>query len=107
VRFGEQGTKRRAREIGRLTPLPDTEDPYLVYMGTPEDKNTAVFLLSTDVTATGDGVCRPRRSTCESVELRKGQTEYLEVTADDGTVTRYRLDLVRVERGETDRDAGA
>lgn len=86
----------KAKDVKRLTPLPSSSDPFLVYLGVLTNKRTAVFMLSADVTATGDGTCRPRPSSCETVELHKGETERLAVTRDDGTVATYRLDLVRI-----------
>ena len=60
-----------------------------------------MFLLSSDVTSEGDGTCKPRRSSCETVEVDQGEAEVLSVTGDDGTVKRYQLDVVAVQRTGT------
>ena len=98
LRFGKAGAKRARRKVERLTPLPSPENPFFVYLGVLSDAKTAVFMLSSDVKATGDGACKPRKSSCETVELRRGDSELLEATADDGKVTRYRLDVVRITK---------
>jgi len=98
LRFGRVGVKRPRQEVGRLTPLPSAENPFFVFLGVLSDAKTAVFMLSSDVTATGDGTCKPRKSSCETVELRRGDTEFLAKTAEDGTVTRFQLDIGRITK---------
>jgi len=98
IRLGRIGTERSRRKIERLTPLPSKDRPFFLYLGVLSDRKTAVFLLSADVKATGDGVCKPRRARCEAVELRRGDTELLDVTGADGKVTQYQLDLLGVAK---------
>ncbi|MCW3011260.1 MAG: hypothetical protein JWO90_1664, partial [Solirubrobacterales bacterium] len=98
LRLGRKGAKRTARRFDRLTPLPSADNPYLVYLGVTETEEAVSFLLSTDVRATGDGKCLPNKTSCESIELRRGQSAELEVTSDDGRLTRWVLDLVRIDK---------
>lgn len=105
VRFGEWNVKRARRTIERLTPMPSAE-PILVFLGVLPDKKTAVFLLRSDVRSAGEGVCKPRKSGCQVVELRRGESQIFDVTADDGTVTRYLLDLLKVTKTEN-KDASS
>ncbi len=104
LRFGRTGSDRSRRTVERLTPLPSAENPFFVYLGALSDRRTAVFLLSSDVKATGEGACKPRASSCEIVELRRGDTELLDVTGADGKVTQYQLDVLLVSR---EREAAA
>lgn len=97
LRFGKAaGTLKTYRDVARLTALPSSESPVAIFLGIRKDLKTAVFMLSTDVHAQGDGTCTPSRKDCEAVELKEGQTELLDVAANDGKVTQYELDLVKV-----------
>ncbi|HKG02497.1 MAG TPA: hypothetical protein VKB03_04900 [Conexibacter sp.] len=108
VRFGHAGKQLRAiRDVPRLTPLPSATNPIVVFLGTRRDRRTAVFLVSTDVHVQGLGQCVPSRSNCEAIELRDGETAFLDFTAADGSVDQYELDLVRVTLHETTSEAVA
>jgi hypothetical protein len=97
VRFGNAaGTLRTYHDVARLTALPSASSPVAIFLGMRKDLKTAVFMLSTDVHAQGDGRCTPSRGDCEAVELKEGQTELLDVAANDGKVTHDELDLVKV-----------
>ncbi len=97
--------ERKAKEVEELTPLPSTDAPFLVYLGVLSGGKKAVFLLSSDVASEGDGTCKPRRSSCETIELEAGGSEVLSVTGEDEEVRRYQLDVVRVERTGTAKAA--
>lgn len=97
LRIGRRaGVTAKAKTVKRLTALPSADAPFLVALGVLSNRRTAVFELSADVQATGDGTCRPRPSSCETLELHAGDTERLAVTGDDGKVTTYRLRLIRI-----------
>jgi hypothetical protein len=108
VRFGRAGQHLRAiRDVPRLTPLPSATNPIVVFLGTRRDRRTAVFLVSTDVHVQGLGQCVPSRSDCEAIELRDGDTAFLDVAAADGSVDQFELDLVGVTLHETTSKAVA
>ena len=87
------------RQVGRLTPLPSAATPYFVYLGVLKDRRTAVFLLSSEVKADGEGTCRPKGTDCQTVELEAGDREVFDVLAGDGSVERrYEVRLARVEK---------
>jgi hypothetical protein len=90
--------RRTWHDLARLTPLPSTRHPFLIFLGVLSDARTAVFLVSSDVTATGEGKCRPRRSSCETLELKAGDYERLDVLDDAGQMQHYILRVRRVER---------
>ncbi len=96
--LGQTGAKRVRRTVERLTPLPSADNPFLIYLGVLSDKRTAVFLVSSDARASGEGACKPRKSSCQTVELQRGDTEYFAVTRANGEVTWYQLDLGRISR---------
>jgi hypothetical protein len=102
VRFGKPtGTLRTYVDLPRLSALPSATDPVAIFLGfrlskgTKLDLKTAVFMLSSDVHAQGDGRCVPSPKDCEGIELQEGETELLDVAANDGKVTQYELDYVR------------
>lgn len=106
--FGRVDRARRARTLPRLAPLPDSSNPVLIYLGLVKGTKTAVFLLSSDVKAEGDGVCKPSPRNCQTVWLREGQVEFFDVTSPSGRVTQYQLDLLDVRyRRTTSRAAAA
>jgi hypothetical protein len=91
------GTLRTLKDVARLSPLPSVDDPFMVYTGVLKDGKTAVFLLSSDAKATGDGKCKPSTDDCESVEVKKGDTEFFDLTVD-GQPVQYELDVLDVTK---------
>jgi hypothetical protein len=103
VRFGDavSGDVER-KSLKRLQPLPSAAEPVLIYLGVLKDGKTAVFLVDHGVSAVGDGDCRPSPEECETLRLRAGETEFLDVTDDAGAVTaQYQLDLVKIHKSTT------
>ncbi len=50
----------------------------------------------------GDGTCDPSPSSCETIELREGETEFFDVLGETGEVmAQYQLDLVDIKRSKT------
>lgn len=109
VRFGHAGKKhlRTIEDVPRLTPLPNSNHPIVVFLGTGRDRSTAVFLVSTDVHVQGLGRCVPSPKECKAIELREGETALLDFTEADGTVEQYELDLDAVTVHETTSKAVA
>ena len=92
------GDLQRRRNLARLTALPSADNPVFTFLGVLADRRTLVFVLSPGATADGEGRCRPSKTDCETVELRKGQTEIFEVAAADGTVKQYIVQVGEVRR---------
>ncbi|HEX8122598.1 MAG TPA: hypothetical protein VF549_15165 [Solirubrobacteraceae bacterium] len=107
LRFGKDGSLKSRDDVARLSPLPSATDPFFVFMGVLADGETALFLVSSDAAATGDGTCKPSPANCERVEMQAGETEFFDVTTPDGAVVQYQLDLVRVARIKSDSPAVA
>lgn len=97
LRFGEPGAQKTLRDVARLSPLPNAERPFFVFLGVLSGGKKAVFLVSSDATATGDGSCRPSKTNCETVEMEKGDTEFFDLETESGIV-QYQLDLVTLKR---------
>ena len=79
----------------------------LIYLGVLDDEKTAVFLVDSGVVAQGDGTCRPSRTTCETIRIREGETEFFDVPDDSGEVAtdgsgqQYELDVVKIHKTTT------
>jgi hypothetical protein len=97
LRFGraESSQLKTYHDVARLSPLPTADNPFFVYTGVLKDGKTAVFLLSSDATATGDGHCRPSPKSCQTIEVKEGDTEFFDLTVG-GQDVQYQLDVVRV-----------
>jgi hypothetical protein len=108
VRFGDVTADSERETLKRLQPLPSADEPVLIYLGVLKDGKTAVFLLDHDVEAIGDGVCKPSPEACETIRLRAGETEFLDVKdAAGAVVAQYQLDLVKIHKSTTTSAAEA
>ena len=108
VRFGRAAAPlREIKDVPRLTPLPNAASPVVIFLGMRKDLKTAVFMVSTDVHAQGDAVCVPSKKNCQAIELKADGVAFLDVTAADGSVTQYELDLVDVTVHQTTSKAAA
>jgi len=98
LRVGQAGDLQVHKDVERLTPLPSTIDPFMVFMGVTDNGKTAVFLLSSDAKATGDGTCKPSASNCQTVEMKAQDVEFFDVdtSADGSNPVQYELDLTRI-----------
>jgi hypothetical protein len=104
VRFGDATADSLPRfNLPKLAALPKNaaanDTALLVYTGLTKNRKKAIFLVDESLTPTGDGTCQPHPSTCETVELAKGDTEFFDVVdSDSGQVTaQYELDLVDIK----------
>lgn len=98
LRFGIEGDMKTFKAVPRLTPLPSADTPSFVYLGVLSGGKTAVFMIAVDVTAVGDGTCRPSPTVCETLELKAGETMFLDVPGEDGQVVQYQLDVTAIKK---------
>jgi hypothetical protein len=99
IRFGDaSGEDLPAGWLTKLEPLPDDEEPLLVFMGLTKNGKQAKFLVDESLTPTGDGTCKPHPSSCETVLLSRGETEFFDaIDPETGEPTaQYQLDLVKI-----------
>ena len=104
IRFGDSESDTLEKlNLPRLQALPSAEDPVLVYLGPGKGAKSAIFMVDEGVIAQGDATCKPSPSNCETIHMRPGDTEFLDVADEDGTVTaQYQLDLLKIKRSTTD-----
>jgi hypothetical protein len=100
MRFGQAGALKVHKDVARLTPLPSVDQPFFVFMGVLEDGKTAVFLVSSDVAATGDGTCKPSATDCQTIEMKEGDTEYFDLTVE-GLPVQYQMDIIHLRKNAT------
>lgn len=98
IRFGTAGQLKTYTNIEPLTPLPSADNPLFVYVKPAPDGHSAIFMLSTDTTPTGDGQCKPTADDCQELTLAAGDTEFFDVPAltPDGQAAQYQLDVLSV-----------
>jgi hypothetical protein len=103
VRFGESSSDTLERmNLPRLKALPSADEPVLVYLGPGEGGKTAIFMIDEGVDAQGDAECKPSPSNCETIHMRAGDTEFLDVIDEDGNVdAQYQLDLLKIKTSST------
>ncbi len=101
LRFGEAGAQRTRRDLPRLTALPSSSDPVVVFLGVLKDGNTAVFMVISEAAADGDGTCKPDKKNCAYVYLQEGETEFLDVAAGTAGLVQYELKLNKIRKHVT------
>ena len=112
VRFGpsDATTRPPRKDVKRLQALPSSDEPVLIYLGVLKDKRTAVFLVDSGVIAQGDGTCMPSRTTCETIHIKEGETEFFDVVPEDagdgttpaaGTGAQFQLDVIKIRKKVT------
>ena len=108
VRFGSTDSDIKKRTLPRMKALPSSEQPLLIYLGLLPDNKTAVFLLDASAKAQGDGECHPTPESCETIRLRAGETEFIDVVDESGaTSAQFQLDLLTIHKSTTSDPAKA
>jgi hypothetical protein len=107
LKFGEAGTGKNFKNVPRLTPLPDADNPFFVFMGVSDDGKSAVFLISNDSVPSGDGTCTPSADACETVTLKPGETEFFDLQNGTAGITEYELDVTKITKGKAKTSAEA
>jgi hypothetical protein len=100
VRFGKEGNLDR-KTLNQFRSLPSSEDPVVVFMGVKEDGETAIFLLSSAASSTGEGNCEPD-DTCTFLYMKKGDKQRLEAVNENDEVVTYELVLLGIDVKRTD-----
>jgi hypothetical protein len=96
VRFGLTDGDLRTRNVKRLTGLPGGEHPAALYLGLLSGHKSAVFIIDAGVEVLGDGHCDPSPTDCQTLTLKRGETEFL--TRGD---KQWELDLVDIHVKQT------
>jgi hypothetical protein len=100
VRFGKEGNLDR-KTLNQFRSLPSSENPVVVFMGVKEDGETAIFLLSSAASSTGEGNCEPD-DTCTFLYMKEGDKQRLEAVNENDEVVTYELVLLGIDVKRTD-----
>lgn len=100
VRFGKEGNLDR-KTLSQFRSLPSSQDPVVVFMGVKEDGETAIFLLSSAASSTGEGNCEPD-DTCTFLYMKKGDEQRIEAVNENDEVVTYELVLLDIDVKRTD-----
>jgi hypothetical protein len=105
--FGESGAEKKHANVARLTPLPSSDNPFFVYLGLADDKQSAIFLVDADAVPTGDGKCTPSDDSCEQVALKEGDVEFFDLQSGTAGVVQYSLTLDAIKKVKASTTASA
>jgi hypothetical protein len=92
VRFGKVGSVK-SMTLERFRALPSSDNPIVIFMGVKTDGKTAVYMVSSQATTTGDGRCEPSDSSCLFLYMKKGEEQTIEAVDATGGITTYQLEL--------------
>jgi hypothetical protein len=93
VKFGRPGREKRYPELSRMSFLPSPDAPALLFMGVPENANSALFFVHPGLSHQGQGICTPSKAECNFLELGIGREHYLSVNDYE-----FRIRLLDVKR---------
>jgi hypothetical protein len=96
VGFGDEGDPK-TRTLAQFRALPSSDNPVAIFMGVKKDGKTAVFLLSSSTTTTGDGDCQPTDTNCTFLYMKAGDSQIIETVTSDGEIATYELDLISID----------
>lgn len=101
VKFGRI-EKAKEKTVRPAEFMPSESNPVLLFLGADETGKDAMFLVSAEATARGDGTCVPSESNCQIVRMSKGDIQFFEVALSAETIITYELELVDIELKEVD-----
>jgi hypothetical protein len=102
VKFGKPGRERRYRSLSRLTFLPSVNLPVALFMGVNEARNKALFFVYPGLNHQGEGVCIPKPTKCQFVQLAEGREHYF--SAGNREFRMQLLDVKRVKAAAEKRE---
>lgn len=105
VKFGRTGEEKTQKGLGMLSMLPSERTPLLVYLGVTSTQKTAVFMLDSELSQSGEGRCMPSVTECSFVYMRPTDDRDEHVFADERG-REYTLELVRIRRVKIDAKDG-
>jgi hypothetical protein len=100
VRFGERlGT---SHSISRLTPVPGSADPALIYLGVSAKGATFLLGSGTNATASGEGECVDSR--CRIIALKQGESMVVDATQGEGKARRISVAVTSIDEVDASAD---
>jgi hypothetical protein len=96
VRVSPAGSRTLHRHLRRLTALPSSKTPFVVFLGAVHGGHRAAFVLNRLATASGAGRCAKFDGPYQALYLKPGQTERVTIQILGAPVT-YRVGVVHVK----------
>ena len=93
--------------LARLTPLPSSKRPLLVFRGVTTGGKSATFTVVGEVILHGSGTCLPSASQCQAIDLQPGHTEEVEYLPAGGVAVTYQLQVVSIGASKSSKAAAA
>ena len=93
VKFGRPGREKRYPNLSRMSFLPNEDVPALLFMGVPQDAQSALFFVHPTLSHAGEGVCIPSKSNCNFLKLAIGREHFLSVNDYE-----FRIKLLGIKR---------
>ena len=95
IRFGKDKSPLH-NDIPRLTALPSAGNPQVMFFGVLSGGKQAVFGLNDGTAHTGQGLCRPSRTSCSAIVLSAGQREEVAWATDTGGMAQAILTVGKI-----------
>ena len=106
VRFGKSTNPLDKKTLDQFRALPSSQNPVVVFMGVKTDGETAVFLVSSASSTTGEGKCVPD-DTCTFLYMKAGEQQSFESVDGNDQVVTYVLKMLQVNMEKTDAPEAA
>ena len=91
----------------RLDAVPSNTAPVAQFLGVTKDTRKAAFLIWGPATASGDGICVNGQAPCQVIELKPGQTEFIDVLVPTAGIVQFELDMLAINTGHAATSAEA
>ena len=86
--------------LTRLTALPSSKQPLLVFRGVTAGGKSATFTLIGEAILHGAATCIPSPSQCQAIDLKPDQVEELEYVSSGGQAVTYQLHVVSISASQ-------
>ena len=102
VKFGRPGREKHYPSLARMSFLPSSKTPALLFMGVPVEAKSAIFFVHPTLSHAGEGICIPSKAQCNFLELKIGRDHFLSV--DD---YEFRVHLLGIKKVKVKEDEGS
>jgi hypothetical protein len=94
--FGQGVNTKLYSNALRLDAVPSNSSPIIQYLGVTTDGKQAAFLVWGPATASGDGHCIDGQTPCQIVELRPGESEFVDAVVPGVGSVQFELGVLSI-----------
>jgi hypothetical protein len=105
--FGQGANMKIISNGLRLDAMPANTAPVVQYLGVTKDAASAAFLVWGPATASGDGICIDGQTPCQVVELKPGDTEFIDVLVPGAGLVQFEVDMLAIHSKQAATQAEA